>query len=165
MNKIKKIVELYKKVQRVPYYCLDKRDPDLLLKKNKGSCSEKHLYLGKEFQKLGIPVKYLLIEFDWRDLPIPQEIIKKKDSPIGWHLALKIRPDKKWILVDATWDTKLKKAGFPVTEKWQGKTNTKFAFLPKQIIELKKAPPEQIKRPENRKFYNALNGWLEKQRK
>ncbi len=155
---------MYNKAQGVPYYCLTNRDPDLLLRKNKGSCSEKHLYLGKEFQKLGVPVKYLLIKFDWRDLPIPGEIIKKKNNPAGWHLALKIRPDKKWILVDATWDQKLKKAGFPLTEKWQGKTNTKLAVSPKKIIELKKAPPKQIKRPENRKFYNALNKWLEKQR-
>lgn len=162
MSKIKKIIELYNKVQKIHYYCLKERDPDLLLKKNKGSCSEKHLFLGKEFEKLGIPVKYLLIRFDWNDLPIPKEIINKKENgSLGWHLALKIKPNKKWIYVDATWDPRLEKVGFPVTKNWDGKSNTKFAFPPKEIIELKKEPPKQIKRPENRKFYEALNGWLE----
>ncbi len=158
------IIELYDKVRRIPYYCLKERDPDLLLKKQKGSCSEKHLYLGKEFKKLGIPVKYLLIRFDWNALPIPKEIIKENDSPIGWHLALKIKPENKWIYVDATWDPKLEKAGFPITKNWRGLSNTKFAFPPKEIIELKRKPPKQVKRPENRKFYEALNKWLESKR-
>lgn len=166
MTKIRGIIDLYNKVQGIPYYCLKERNPDLLLKKRKGSCSEKHLFLGKEFEKLGIPVKYLLVRFDWNDLPIPKEIINKNESgPIGWHLALKIKPRKKWITVDATWDPKLKKAGFPATKNWDGKSNTKFTFLPKKIIELKKAPSKQVKRLENRKFYDALNKWLESQRK
>ena len=164
MKKIQKIIKLYKKVQRIPYYCLTERDPNLLLRKNKGSCSEKHLYLGKEFEKLGIPVKYLLIKFNWNDLPISKEIISKKDSPIGWHLALKIKLNKKWILVDATWDPKLKKAGFPITQNWLGQSNTELAFKPIEIIELKKAPSKQIKRYENRKFYTVLNKWLRSQR-
>jgi len=165
MLKIKEIARLYEKVQRIPYYCLKERDPGLLLKKNKGSCSEKHLFLGKEFKKLGIPVKYLLIKFDWNDLPIPKEIIRKKENGSeGWHLALKIKPERKWIYVDATWDPKLEKAGFSVTKNWDGKSDTKFAFPPKEIIKSEKAPPKQIKRLENRKFYQALNKWLELKR-
>ncbi len=164
-SKIKEIIELYKKVQEIPYYCLKERDPDLLLKKGKGSCDEKHLFLGKEFEKLGVPVKYLVLRFDWNDLAIPKEIIEKKeDGSIGWHLALMIKPKDKWIYVDATWDPKLKKAGFPVTENWSGLSNTKFAFPPKEIIELNKRLPKQVKRYENCEFYEALNKWLESQR-
>ena len=166
MLKIKEIVKLYNKVQRIPYYCLKERDPDLLLKKRKGSCSEKHLFLGEEFKKLGVPVKYLLIKFDWNDLPIPKEIISKNDKgSVGWHLVLKIKPGKKWLYVDATWDPKLKKAGFPVTKNWPGLTNTKLAVPPKKIIKLKRRPPKQVKRLENRKFFDALNKWLGSQRK
>lgn len=160
----KKIIELYNKVQRIPYYCLERRDPNLLLRKNKGSCSEKHLFLGQEFKKLGIPVKYVLIRFDWNDLPIPKEIIDKKDSSVGWHLVLKIKVENKWLFVDATWDPKLEKAGFMITKNWNGRSDTKFAFEPKEIIELNKIPSEQVERLENREFYEALNKWLESQR-
>lgn len=166
MPKIKEIIKLYNKIQKIPYYCLKERDPDLLLKKNKGSCSEKHLFLGKEFEKLGIPVKYLLIKFDWNDLPIPKEIIQKKEGgATGWHLALKIKSENKWVYVDATWDPKLAKAGFPVTKNWKGSLDTKFAVLPRKIIELEKAPPKQVKRLDNRKFFDTLNKWLELKRK
>lgn len=164
MDQKQKIIELYNKVQRVPYYCLTERDPDLLLQKNKGSCSEKHLFLGKELEKLGIPVKYVLIRFDWNDLPIPEEIIDKKDDAVGYHLALKIKVGNRWIYVDATWDPKLEKAGFPVTKNWDGESNTRFAFPPKEIVELRGKPPKHVKRLENREFYDALNEWLESQR-
>jgi hypothetical protein len=164
MAKNEKIVELYKKVQKIPYYYLEERDPGLLLKKNKGSCYEKHLYLGKEFEKLGILVKYLLIKFDWNDLPIPKEIIQKRDSPIGWHLALKAKIKQKWIYVDATWDPELEAIGFPVTKKWDGKSDTKLAVSPKEIIEFEK-PPRKSKKLKNQEFFDALNEWLEFQRK
>ena len=163
MNK-KKIIELYNKIQKIPYYCLKYRNPNLLLQKNKGSCSEKHLFLAQELEKLGIPVKYVLIKFDWKDLPIPKEVINKKGNSIGWHLALKINIHNKWIYVDATWDPKLEKAGFPITKNWNCTSNTKLAFPPKEIKELDKKPAKQSKRLENREFYEALNKWLESQR-
>jgi hypothetical protein len=162
--KIEKIVELYNKVQKIPYYYLKERDPDLLLIKNKGSCYEKHLYLAKEFKKLGIPVKYLLIKFDWNELPIPKEIIQKRDSSIGLHLALKIKVERKWIYVDATWDPDLEAIGFPVTKNWDGKSDTKFAVPPKEIIEYEELPAEKGK-IKNLEFFDALNEWLETQRK
>lgn len=154
----------------------------MLLLKNKGSCSEKHLFLGREFRKLGISVRYLTMTFDWRTLPVPKEIINKKDSPIGGHLALKIKLGGKWMIVDAAWDPGLEKAGFPVTKScasaqemnahllnwrsrnWDGRRDTKLAVKPMELQESEKPPPEQIKRTENREFYDALNKWMEKQR-
>jgi len=164
--KIKKVVELYNKVQKIPYYCLVKRDVNLLFKKKKGCCFEKNVFLGKEFKKMGIPVKYILVKFDWNDLPIPKEVLKKrKNGSLSSHLALKIKINRKWIYVDATWDPKLEKSGFPVTRNWDGVSDTKLAVPPKEITELKKPPPEKIELPEDREFFTALNRWLESQRK
>jgi hypothetical protein len=36
----------------------------------------------------------------------------------------------RWVLVDATWDSPLKKAGFPVNEHWDGISDTMCAVLP-----------------------------------
>ena len=59
----------------------------------------------------------------------------------------------------------LKKAGFPITQNWSGLSNTKFAVPPKEIIELKRRSAKRIKVFKNWKFFNALNKWLESQRK
>jgi hypothetical protein len=162
---IKRITGLYSKVQSIPYYCMEHREPDLLLKRNRGSCSEKHLFLGEEFEKLGIPVRYISIIFDWNDLPIPKEIISKKDTPVGGHLILGIKVAGRWVLVDATWDPALEGAGFPITKNWDGRSDTKLAAPPREIMMLDKKPHEPDYRPDNRKFYEALNRWLESQRK
>ena len=90
---------------------------------------------------------------------------KKQNGSVGWHLALKVKIKNKWLYLEAIWDPKLEKAGFPVTKNWDGLSDTKFAFPPKEIIELEKAPPKQIKKLENRKFYEALNKWLELKKK
>jgi len=54
--------------------------------------------------------------------------------PTGTHLACKAYIEGKWILIDATWDVSLKRAGFPVNEKWDGISDTKNAVKP--IIEI-----------------------------
>ena len=159
-----RVITLYKKVQGIPYHCLENRDPGMLLERNRGSCSEKHIFLGKEFERMGIPVRYVLIRFDWNDLPVPQEIIRKKDSPVGWHLALRIKLKDRWLYVDATWDPGLEAAGFPVTRDWDGKSDTRFAFPPREIIELDEKPDEQTERKDNREFYDSLNAWMESKR-
>ena len=57
-----------------------------------------------------------------------------KAMPTGTHLACKAYIEGKWILIDATWDVSLKRAGFPVNEKWDGISDTKNAVKP--IIEI-----------------------------
>ena len=162
-DKQAKIVELYEKVQKIPYYCLCERDPDKLLRVKKGSCLEKNAYLGRQFEQLGIPVKYLSIKFDWNELPIPQHIIDKKDGHLGEHLALKIRV-KKWITVDCTWDPGLEKAGFPLTKNWDGKTDTKLAVKPIKTKQLKTRPGKTVAHA-NPKFFESLNKYLDNIRK
>ena len=53
-----------------------------------------------------------------------------KKLPPGNHLAVKALIDGRWVLVDATWDLPLKKAGFPVNEVWDGVSDTKNAVTP-----------------------------------
>jgi hypothetical protein len=88
------------------------------------------------------------------------------------HLCLKIQIDKKWILVDATWDPPLKKVGFPVNENWNGLSDTKLAVNSTQetmnedaegryryILEKeKKYTNEYMEKCDE--FYRALNNWM-----
>jgi len=136
-------VSIYTHVRDIPYAIIPEfRDPVLgpqgLLKTNQGSCIPKHFLLGLFFEKLKIPVKYATYLFKWDDPSIKYPLFLRKivkSLPIGTHLACKAFIEGRWVLVDATWDSPLKKFGFPVNENWDGKSNTKNAVKPiKEII-------------------------------
>jgi hypothetical protein len=93
----------------------------------------KHFLLGMFFEKLNIPFKYATYLFPGmiRRSDNPPELRQAvKLLPLGTHLACRINLDGRWVLVDATWDFKLKKAGFPVNENWDGTSSTKNAVNP-----------------------------------
>jgi len=162
----KEIIRLYKKIQKVPYHFVERRDPKKLFDIGKGCCFEKNVFLAREYEKLGIPVKYFLIEFYWRDLPIPKHIIKKIENPENhWqHLAFKIKVVSKWIWVDSSWDIALAKAGFPVTKDWDGKSDTKLAVKPLDIKLTRRKHKTRVVTTQ-KEFFRALNEYLEKVRK
>ena len=47
-------------------------------------------------------------------------------------MACRVRINHRWVLVDATWDRRLKRAGFPVNEHWDGQSDTLCAVKPLQ---------------------------------
>ena len=158
-KKRKKIIELFEKAQSVPYFLFKHRDSSKLFDLNKGCCAEKLIWLGSKLKEMKIPVKYYLIEFNWKDLPIPEEIIKLRKKEKEQHLALKAKLDKKWIWIDPTWDLSLEKIGFPVTRNWHGKTNTKLAVKP---LKIKEFEPIDFSEIELDDFTKSLNKYFEK---
>ncbi len=163
MDLTNRIAELYKKVQNVPYYCLEEKDFTKLFELNKGSCAEKNTYLGEAYKKFGLDVKYYLISFNWSRLPIPSYVLEKLNDIIGKHLALKAKINENWLWVDATWDPPLEKAGFPVTKNWEGTSDTKLAVKPLKIVEFE--PEQKFKVSTSLEFYKELNNYLERIRK
>ena len=153
-----KVVEIFENVRDIPYYALEKRDPQKLMQEGRGSCLEKNVFLARRYEGIGIPVRYFLIDFDWRNLPIPEEIISKRSDFFSKHLAIKIKKER-WIWVDSTWDSKLEIAGFPLTRQWDGNTDTKLAVRPLDKKEIK-SPPDGMVIKKNQKFFSALNKYL-----
>ena len=135
LEPVKARVSVFEHIRDIPYALIPElRDfntgPAGILKICKGSCIPKHFLLGMFFEKLGIPVKYVTYLFTWDDPAIkyPPDLRKiVKYLPIGTHLACKAYIQDRWVLVDATWDSLVKKAGFPVNENWDGFSNTKNA--------------------------------------
>ncbi len=157
----KKIIDLFEKVQALPYFFSKHRDSRRLFELKKGCCAEKVIWLGNKFEEINIPVRYYLIEFRWESLPIPEHIIKLRKHGAGHHLVLKAKIKKKWIWIDPTWDTKLEKAGFPVTKNWDGENDTKLAVMP---IKTKRFEPSDPSVLEIEEFDIALNKYLEEAR-
>jgi len=135
-------ISLFRHVQNIPYAIVPAlRDPvngpKGLLDKTQGSCQPKHYLLRQLFSKLGLETKLVTYPFKWADCPIkyPPDIKKiVKDLPSAYHLALKAKIDGRWVLVDATYDPPLAKAGFPVTKDWDGKSDTLNAAVPSEEI-------------------------------
>jgi transglutaminase-like putative cysteine protease len=136
-------VAVYNHIRDISYAIVSElRDPATgpagMLKLGKGSCIPKHFLLGMLFEKLNIPVKYATYLFSWDDprVKYPPDLRRTvKLLPKGTHLACQAYIEGQWILIDATWDSALKRAGFPVNESWDGIRPAKNAVSPiKEII-------------------------------
>lgn len=136
-------ISVYENIRDIPYALVaELRDPHTgpcgLLKLNRGSCVPKHFLLALMFERLKIPVKYASYLFKWDDpgIKYPGDLrLLTRRMPVTAHLACKAEIEGRWILLDATWDTPLKKVGFPVNGKWDGVSETHNAVTPiKEII-------------------------------
>lgn len=111
------IVRLFEEVQSIPYKC---RVESILPKDTipqYANCNQKRDILSKLLNSCGFETRYLDVIFDWRDLPIPREIIKilgKSGTSQKHHL----------IEVDPTWNREFESLGFPVTINWDGMSDT-----------------------------------------
>lgn len=161
-SKRKEIVDLFEKVQKVPYYLLKHRDSENLFSLDKGCCAEKAIWLGNKFKHLGLRIRYYLIGFQWEDLPIPDDILDLKGEGLGYHLAMKTEIDGNWVWVDPTWDPALGKLGFPITEDWGGRSNTLLAVKPLKVEEFDPGDPSNTDLSE--KFMRAVNEYFENAR-
>jgi transglutaminase-like putative cysteine protease len=175
----------FKRIRDIPYAIVAAmRDPAvgpaMLVEKNRGSCNPKHVLLADMFRKLGLEVKYANYSFSWDDPAVnypPELRVLVKRLPQGNHLAVKALINGRWILVDATWDPPLKKAGFPVNEDWDGVSDTKNAVIPTKEV-LHDTIEERVKydtalrsryteeqKAAYAEFADKLNIWLEQLRR
>jgi len=140
------MVSIFEHIRDIPYSLSvpitdSKTSPEDVLIAGKGSCGPKHYLLAEMFRKLNLSVVFATIAFSWNDpdLRYPpglRELAAK--LPVAYHLACRMQVGCRWILVDATWDPPLAKAGFPVNDHWDGYSETKCAVKP---LKLQVQPP------------------------
>lgn len=137
-RKIRKIIDI---IMNIPYKRIWSLNPTDMLSKWCGSCTPKHIFLSQCLTKLDVPVKFLVIPFYYKkiDLNIPNKYHDLVYStPISYHIALKAKLKNDWIILDVTWDLKLK--GFPINDKWDWKSDMEIWVTPEVIIERKSDP-------------------------
>lgn len=147
-----------------------------LLAGMRGSCTPKHFLMGRLFERLGLELKYVTYPFRWNDPDInyPAELRKASEKlPLEYHLALSVRFDGSFHIVDATWDLALANAGFPVNRKWDGYSDTRLAvkaegelvhtsaFDREEYVRNRKAGWSDEQHARMGYFYDELNRWLE----
>jgi len=174
-------IALFERIRDIPYYLAPQIDNPYawavaILDQNKGSCSPKHYLLGFFFTKLGLAVKYASYPFRWENqgLDYPPDLKKlSRGLPVVYHVACKVKIEDKWVLVDATWDISLAKAGFTVNKDWDGVSDTLNAVLPVEeilhssleerldFVRDKKKSWSQQDKEAYAKFTERFNFWLE----
>ena len=182
-----KIVSIYEEVRDYPFkiqldresgdYCYDLKYVQM---HKKGSCSQKHYFLGSIYENFGLSVGYLTYPFYWYELIVNfpdflQEIVKK--LPMMYHLAIQLSFEKESFLLDASWDSSLGKAGFPINKIGGKLQSTNLAIVPAGNCLIHSSIGEReefIKTINNKrgkisqeeiKFFTLFNNWLEDLRK
>ena len=162
--KSKILMELFKKVQIIPYQVSKFVKEEINESIKYGDCRHKSELLFQLLNKNKFEVKRIKVIFDWKDLQLPKELllILKKSGTIWNHDGIAVKINKEWIKVDCTWNLELKSKGFPVTEYWDGKSDTlqvtkgKLQFYDSDKFESK----IKVDKEEAHKFADELNKWL-----
>ena len=173
-NPLEARISVFRKIRDIPYAVI----PEIihsqkyleLLKINKGSCSPKHFLLADLLERLGLTIFYSVWQFLWKDIPIEWPLALKRlaqEMPINTHLALRVKIEDKFVLVDATLDPKLKILGLPIND-WDGKGDTLLPIQPlgEEIWHSREERELMIPNFEEGSlvFYQKLNSWLERVR-
>jgi hypothetical protein len=132
------MISIFTHIRDLPYSLVapasdPKTSMEQLIVTGRGSCGPKHYLLSEMFRKLNISVIFSTVAFSWDDpdLHYPPGLRELAPRlPIAHHLACRVQVGCRWILVDATWDRPLSKAGFPVNDHWDGYSDTRCAVKP-----------------------------------
>lgn len=138
LDPLKSRISIFEHIRNIPYALNVPPDPaptgpERLLAHGRGSCGPKHHLLAVLFGRLGLEVVFVTFPFLWNDpdLRYPPALRQLAAAvPVSRHLACRVLIDTRWVLVDATWDLPLKRAGFPVNEDWDGRSDTICAVKP-----------------------------------
>lgn len=132
------MISIFSHIRDIPYSFIvsvpdPKTSPELVLVAGKGSCGPKHYLLAEMYRKLNLSVVFATISFSWNDQDfryLPELRKQAVRLPVAYHLACRVQIGCRWILVDATWDPPLGRAGFPVNDHWDGYSETRCAVKP-----------------------------------
>ena len=168
-------VAVYEKIRDIPYAVIPEINSALhyarIFTVGKGSCTPKHFLLRDMYEKLGLSVLYVVCPFRWSDLEVdyPAHLRKLVEAmPVSYHLACKVEIGGRLVLVDATVDSRLKRLGLPVNEKWNGLSNMLLPVTP--VGEEQLFHPSEVRDYEARydevslEFFSRMNAWLDRVR-
>ncbi len=126
---VSKRKEFFRFIRDIPYKIA------LLEDEQDYCCSTKSTMLSALFEKNGLETRQIICKFDWRDTPLPPDILSlpyNPDDTTHQYFQVFIPETSKWVNCDPTWDVGLKSLGFKVAE-WDGLSDTELAVNPTHI--------------------------------
>lgn len=143
-----------------------------LIDYGRGGCGPKNITLAKFFYDAGYKVKICWVPYRWKELKaLPKELKDhSRSGRINHHIFIKLLIDKKWILVDASWDSRLSPI-LPSNIKWDGKLDQICAVRIKEETCMNYPEPYLTWKRQNQKpfvlhnldrdFKTKINKWFE----
>lgn len=173
LDPVQSRISVFEHIRNIPYSLdVPVKDPatapEHILVAGKGSCAPKHYLLAEMFRRIGLDTQFVITPFLWNDpdFRYPPELRRLAAVlPTAYHQACRVRINDRWILVDATWDPRLKSAGFPVNETWDGRSTLRCAVKPltgqpsplTDETEKRRTPGKLM---EILRFHRGFNAWL-----
>ena len=172
-------ISVFRHIRDIPYAVvpsiMDYRGYRNIFKEGKGSCSPKHFLLCEMFHRLGLPVFYVVYPHRWEEIAkIMGEYSERLEKmaralPVTRHLACKVEINDRLVLVDATFDLSLQKAGFTVNTGWDGKSDMLLPVSPCGAEEWYCPSEARLMKtsldPQFQVFYPELNRFLDQMRR
>lgn len=172
------VVAVYHAVRNIPYGSVGERDPFLVVARNSGSCSGKHLLLRDLLRRTGCEAEIITMftHFESRlgqhpSFPADLNALIAEGGICDFHhyVRARSRPGP-WVKLDATWHDALAPYPFPVNTDWQGQGDTQLASVPleehpavEDLVPYKTAlvaslsPPDRDRRS---RFFALLADWI-----
>jgi hypothetical protein len=179
LDQVQARISVFRHIRDIPYAVvpsiMDYRGYRDILKIGLGSCSPKHFLLCEMFQRLGLPALYVVYPHRWEEIAkIMGEYSERLEQmalalPVSRHLACKVEIDDRLVLVDATIDLPLQKAGFTVNAGWDGKSDMLLPVTPIGAEDWYYHSEGRLMRtsvaPQFQAFYPELNRFLDQMRR
>lgn len=131
------LAAIYHAVRNIPYGSTGERDPLKVIASNLGSCSGKHVLLRDLLRDAGREAEVITMftHFNRGIAPhpaMPQDLRAMIEGAevCDFHHYVRVRGDRRWVKLDATWHDTLIPYGFPVNRDWQGPDDTVLAATP-----------------------------------
>lgn len=168
-SEIDERIRLFKMVRDIPYY----------IAVNDGEqgyeCVTKPEILSRLLRSIGLKTRDIVCYFKWDDLGLPKNILNvpHDDPETHGYIEVFIPETNKWVKTDPNWDGRLEHSKLSIAD-WDGLTDTKLAVIPIKTLSPEESTvfnsqdigAEREKYMErNRKFFIALNKWLQSIRK
>lgn len=166
-KEIEERIRFFEVVRDIPYYISLGDEADYC-------CATKPIILDALLSKLGLEVRHILCQFRWSKMSLPEELLQIPHDDLETHeyLEVLIPENGKWVIVDPTWDRKIKHSSVPIAE-WDGLSDTvvgipvEKVWSPEESEKLNAEEDEdrEVYLQRNGKFFDALNRWLESLRR
>jgi arylamine N-acetyltransferase len=141
-------------------------------------CFVKMKYMNDILQQLGYTCRLRMGRFDWREQPLPPEVLQYYiHSPLIMHafLEFSVNGGETWKILDPTFDVMLKNTGLPVVE-WDGLAETPLAMVGMEIVSPEDGARyvadceanhlwESVLREQNANFFFAMDKWMNAERR